>query len=324
MRRLQASLIDRVNEWLVALRVWKRQPDVDVARMYAWAENPPQPMHPDPEDHTLRPWCVGASGSRELWRADAVRLSGDINDAAPWVATRIAPNSGPARAAVIFLHGWLANSMHLRFYQRLVSPLIRQDLEVWLPRLPQHMERTGPESWSGVSAISADLVETAQTLRRAVAEARSLASWLRMRGVRHVGLWGVSLGGWVAAIAATVDPGWDAIVLWEPVVDPVATLWRSRLMAPLREPLRRAGVHPEDDRIALDFLVPGDAALLVQRSSVLIIAGHYDDVVPPESVTRLAESWGVGVSWFPRGHINLMSSQQARSMTVNFLSCRLG
>ncbi len=248
---------------------------------------------------------------QEVWR----RGSGS------WLATRCRPQGEP-RAAVLFLHGWLATTLHLRLMRRALEPLRREGVEVWLPRLPGHVERTPPGVASGTVCLSPEPAASAAMVRAGVTEAVELGEWLAARGL-PVGVWGISLGGWVAALAASASDCWAGVVLWAPVVDPVAT-WRS---APLVAPLRRAaGAGGVDVRAAegeLAALAPIRLQPRVPPPAVRVFAGLYDDVVAAADVRRFAARWGVRVSWYEAGHISMLLSRRARAECRAFLSRRL-
>ena len=123
-----ARVLDRANVRVVRWRVGSRQPDVELSamrRFAATARREVQTLEAEP----LRPRLQRSSRSGELWRSD----QGD------WLATRH-PGATPGNTALLFLHGWLATPMHLRLMRRAAGPLLADGVELWLPRLPAHLE----------------------------------------------------------------------------------------------------------------------------------------------------------------------------------------
>ena len=220
---------------------------------------------------------------------------------------------------MILLHGWLAVRLHMGHFLRQAWWLAQHGVDVWLPRLPFHLERTPAGTFSGNFCLSADMVRNSEALRQAVSETRALEVWLRSQGTPAVGLWGMSLGGWVASLAATLDPGWEAVALWAPVAAPRQTLWEAKLVREIRDAIGRAGIAPSVQRQWTVNLSPSEHRLLVERQRVLMVGGIYDSVVFPQSLAALSRAWGVDVYWLPHGHISLMGSFASTRATIDFL-----
>jgi hypothetical protein len=347
-----AHLLDWGNEKLVGWYLRGTQSAPDPERIHRYMSAPPETLFPAPRElPTFSPGPVGKAAaaegalaevradapaprgrrigwlaSEEIWEA-AAPWHGAEEPNARWIASRI-PAAGRGRSetevpgnapAVILLHGWLAVRMHVGHYLRLAWWLARRGVEVWMPRLPFHLERTPAGTFSGNLCLSADLEGNAEALRQAVSETRALAAWLRERGAPAVGLWGTSLGGWVAGLAATTEPGWDAVALWAPVASAPQVLWGANLVREIRRTVRRSGIRPADEgRWSLN-LSPVERRLMVERDRVFLVAGIYDNVVFPRSIAELARAWRVGVYWLPHGHISLMASFANTRSTIDCL-----
>ncbi|MFQ5744489.1 MAG: alpha/beta hydrolase [Acidobacteriota bacterium] len=339
MPYLTALLLDRGNDWLVHWRLRGRHPRVDPAKLSAYLANPPEPLFPAPQQlppfnpvpalsprrRVCRKWGFQGDGSRGEpgGRWEAASPWPDARGAnARWLATRVPPLagvSGPAAVpAVLLLHGWLVSGAHLAIYRSMGRRLARSGIEVWIPRLPHHVERASLGAVSGESCLSADLVDTAESLRQGVAETRALAAWLYRRGAPAVGLWGTSLGGWIAALSATLDADWAAVALWAPVASPAQVLWETRLARDLRGRVTEAGMRPGDEETAFSGLVPGRRRLRTSRERLLLVGAFYDQVVSATTIADLARHWGVDVRWFPHGHISLIASPANLHLTSDF------
>lgn len=261
----------------------------------------------------LRPVPVEDRGhAGERWRDD----DGD------WLADRLPPLGAPASAALVLLHGWLATAAHLSYLRQRLRPLRRAGLEVWMPRLPAHIERSPKGSVSGVRFLSGDVESTTAAVERSVRETVDLGRWLRQR-VDHVALWGISLGGWIASLAVARDPSWRAAVLWSPVVDPRTAMTDSPLATPLREMRKQAGhedaaLRPEHDRLVAVEQMP-----CIDANDVMVISGVYDNVADKASIDTLCSRWRVRSLQLDHGHISQMMSQRAWRIGRRFIIDRV-
>lgn len=322
MSFLAAHVLDRANEWLVYWRLSGRLPPHSGNSIVEHLGALGDAVHPSPgslpclrpvyrehaEWRAASPW-PGAEGRNAHWYAERFVGRG----------ARRGVDSPPTGAAVILLPGWLVDRPQLLIYRSWARQAAARGMDVWMPTLPYHLQRAEAGEVSGQRALSPELSTSLDAVRQAVAETRLLAGWLRRNGASSVGVWGMSLGAWVAALAVTLDADWDAVALWAPVASPAEVLFESRLMQLLRAAVVEGGLSPEDlvaPEMAL--MTPARRTGLVPRSKVLIIAGVYDQVVSPLSIVRMARRWNVDVRWVPHGHISLMVSRAPIRDTVDF------
>src|SRR5665811_415742 len=91
-------------------------------------------------------------------------------------------------------------------------------LNVVLPVLPLHgsrrLSRVGGEQFLGF-----DLMNTVHGLAQSAWDVRRVIGWARAQGAPSVGLYGVSLGGYTAALVAGIEPDLDCVIAGIPVVD---------------------------------------------------------------------------------------------------------
>lgn len=305
-----ARLLDGANVMVVDRRIRGRQSATSSQALERYLQElPADPLSGSLE---LRPRRCSKRWGAESWEAEA----------GGWLATRL-PARGTPRGAVILLHGWLAARPQVAFTAGLATPLRRAGIEVWVPRLPAHCERTPPGTISGERCLSADLVATGESLRQAVAETRALAVWLRRR-VDTVGMWGVSLGGWIAALTLTTVTSIDAAVLWTPVVDPHDTMCKSPLTSAIRGALVDAGVDRDLTVEVFRHYAAGRRRLQLVPDNVIVIGAQYDNVVSPASLLDLGRRWGVSVRWFPHGHISVTCAPGARRYARQALLSTMG
>jgi dienelactone hydrolase len=330
MPYLTAHFLDRVNEWFVRTRLSGRMSSHCGTSMVEHMKGLGEAIHPSPQTlGGFEPEQV----SKLLWKASSPWPGVDGNNKI-WYAERFVPRSRASSSAfdqtlgvagnekspaLILLHGWLINRPQLPIYRSWARHAARRGIEVWMPFLPFHMQRAEPGEISGQRALSPNLVDNLDMVRQGVAEARLLARWLRGRTTR-VGIWGMSLGGLVAALTTTLDDDWDAVALWAPVAEPDEVLFKSGLVKFLREAVIQSGVS-KDDFAAPEIapMMPNRSDTKIDPSKMLVVAGDYDQVVSPSSVERLSRRWGIDVHWVRHGHISLMLSRAPVRYTANFL-----
>jgi len=68
-------------------------------------------------------------------------------------------------------------------------------------------------AYSGELVVSADVVLTVEAFRQGVIDMIGAANWLRAQGHRTIGVFGYSLGGYLAGIMVAVRDDWAFVVL---------------------------------------------------------------------------------------------------------------
>ena len=76
-----------------------------------------------------------------------------------------------------------------------------------------------PERFSGREVLSPDYLRMVHLFAQAVWDVRSTLAWIRSRTGEPVGLYGVSLGGYVSALAAAFEPDLACVIAGIPAVD---------------------------------------------------------------------------------------------------------
>jgi hypothetical protein len=174
-------------------------------------------------------------------------------------------------------------------------------LNVLLPVQPLHgrRRRGAPK---GTTYPAGDLLDNVHGAAQAVWDVRRALTWIRSQdpGAR-VGLTGVSLGGYVGSMVASLEPDLACAILGVPVVDLIdlmedhAPADAGADLRPLLEPARRVSrvVSP----LAMRPAIPHERRYLY--------AGLADRVVhPTRQVMRLYEHWGrPEVLWYRGGHV---------------------
>jgi hypothetical protein len=141
---------------------------------------------------------------------------------------------------------------------------------------------------------------------------RRLLSWIRLQEPESlIGLNSLSLGGYIAALVASLDKRLTCAILGVPVADLVQLLGRHsglgaddprRRTMELAEPIGR-------------MTSPLSLTPLVPERGRFIYAGVADRVVHPrEQVVRLWEHWGKPeIVWYPGGHTGFFRSRPVQN-----------
>jgi pimeloyl-ACP methyl ester carboxylesterase len=210
----------------------------------------------------------------------------------------------------VLLHGW-AGSQHWVTARAFAVPYwLRHGYDVAAFVLPFH----GPRAPGPAGGRRAPLWPSPNPLRtnegfgQAIFELRALARFLRDRGASAVGAMGMSLGGYTAALWASVAGSSDAggvdfAVAMIPPVSMARLMWRDGRVSRAHRAAARAGIT--EDLLVDAFAVhtPTTRPPRLPRARLAVIAGRADRITPPDHAEELAQHWGVEVAWFDGGHL---------------------
>jgi len=237
-------------------------------------------------------------------------LEHTLNDTAhAWVLRQ----RGPA-PWVVCLHGAGMGDPLADMFAFRASWLHRAGFNVAIPVLPHH----GPRGASRFTLAfpSDDPAVNMHGAAQAIADVRALLVSIEERGERAV-LCGISLGSYVAASVAALEPEVAGVVAGVPVVD-IPELLRTH--APPRYACHPRFVELYDVSCRLDAVTsPIDLGVPTTRVR-RIWAGVADRLVRPTQVARLVEHWGLDdASWYPGGHIGFLASRGVRRCIADAL-----
>ncbi len=179
-------------------------------------------------------------------------------------------------------------------------------LNVVLPVLPMH----GPRARNlpkGAAFPSEDVLNDVHGAAQAVWDIRRLLSWIRSQQPEAmIGLNGISLGGYLTSLVASLDDGLTCAILGVPAVDLVELVDRHAGLSghALGQTMRLA--KPIGRMISPFALTPR-----VPMQGRFIYAGIADRLVHPrDQVARLWEHWGrPEIQWYPGGHTGFFRSR---------------
>jgi hypothetical protein len=170
--------------------------------------------------------------------------------------------------------------------------------------LPYHYSRRLPWHFHGELCVGGDLLRTAAGIRQSVVECRIILQQLRKKGGQLFGGWGTSYGGWMMALLGCFEPLLQRMVLVEPILNIDNAIWRAPSSVALRAALTRVGLGPDDTGSSMRLVCPAKLKPLLNPNHILLLAGQYDQIAPPNEIEELSRLWGhAHFACFPQGHV---------------------
>ena len=213
---------------------------------------------------------------------------------------RLFTRSRPRPVAVL-VHGYLMGKLAVDERLWPVRELDALGFDSAFYVLPFHGRRANP-LFSGrrPEFPGLDPRFASEGFRQAVTDLRELMLFLRRRGHDKVGLFGMSLGGYTAALTATVEPALDFLV---PIV-PLASLADFALeQGDLPdEPEPRAVEHALLER-AFRHVSPVHREPQIAPERVLVLGGRADRITPISHARRIASHFRAELTTFHGGHV---------------------
>lgn len=222
-----------------------------------------------------------------------------------------------ADTTVIALHGWTMGDPRLSALTLMPGVLYRSGFDVVVVEMPLHGRRS-PDLFHATAlspALDIGLANTA--IGQAVADVRQLKAWLSCGHASRIGCVGVSLGGYVTALLASLE-NWSFVVPMVPAVDLAEIAWNI---------LRPSTTSEAQGRELRDLLTrafsihsPLNHRPLVARDHIMIVAGLRDRVIPSRQPQALWEHWQrPEIRWHRGGHAIPFAKTRVFEEVVEFL-----
>lgn len=193
---------------------------------------------------------------------------------------------------VIFVHGWRMESFDR--IKKMFQNRIMNDLgwNMYYYTLPYHFKRKPEKSlYSGEYMISANINRTLQSVRQAVVDLRALIHWIKANKTGPVILIGVSLGGLITNLTATLEPQIDILVSIFYANSLSYSIWNTIPGKFIRADLEHHGVDYYDLISYWRITEPSQDIPKVKKDNILLISAKYDLYVHTEDADDLWESW---------------------------------
>jgi hypothetical protein len=212
-------------------------------------------------------------------------------------------HAGAARPWVVCIHGFQLG------YPAIDLPAFRADwlhralgLNVVAPVLPLHGPRKAGRR-SGDGFLVGDFMQTIHAEAQAMWDIRRILGWVREQGGEQIGVHGLSLGGYTAALLACLDERLSFVIPGIPLTDVTRAVWRHGPSHYLRY-VEHCGLAPEDARSILSVISPLALEPRVPRERRYIYAAVADRLVPPDQVRDLWLHWErPRIVWYQGAHV---------------------
>jgi pimeloyl-ACP methyl ester carboxylesterase len=216
---------------------------------------------------------------------------------------------GGGRPCAVILHGYMAGSYAIEERIWDVPKLFRQGIDVVISVLPFHgPRRSEKRGYLPPAFPSSDPRFTIEGFRQLVCDQRALFAYLRSQGVTDVGVMGMSLGGYAAALLATLESDLSFLVLFIPLasIEDFAQK-HGRLTGSSTQQAEQYLALRAAQRVVSPLARPP----LIDSNRVLVLEGASDLVTGPHHAEQLAKHFGAKTVRFSGGHLLHFGRAQA-------------
>jgi hypothetical protein len=207
------------------------------------------------------------------------------------------------RATVLALHGFTMGTPGVDAHVLMASRWFELGFDVALLALPFHGPRCPSAArYSGEYFGTWNVGRTNEAVRQAVHDIHLVKTWLAAETTRPVGLLGLSLGGYLAALMAGLC---DDLAFVIPLVPPVFLDALAGSLLALEDSATAAPPPLPLEALRAGYTVhcPLTYALAMPPERVLIVGARGDCVVPPEHAYTLWRHWGEpAIHWYSGSH----------------------
>jgi dienelactone hydrolase len=282
-------------------------------------------LPPDKFEWTLTPRKdVGESESFDLTFPSAVTTDFEENNTV-WCRVWMPKDAPAPRPGVVMLHYLRGTFTPMEAAGRYFAS---KGIVAMLLYMPHYGRRRAADPAKRRQMIGENVEATVSNFRQAVLDIRRAGHWLAcQKGVdpTRIGIFGVSMGAMVGALAAGVDGHFTRVVLVAGGGDLAAIVMNdSREIKEVRQKLIDAGWTAEKLRPALESIEPLTVAGRVDASSVLFINAENDQVIPRECTEKLrAAMGGPRMTWIKADHYTIaLALPQILKQSTEHLSAR--
>jgi hypothetical protein len=229
-------------------------------------------------------------------------------------------HSGPDRSWIVCVPGYRMGHPAVDFTGFRARWLYRElGLNVAIPVMPFHgPRRMGRRGGDGY--LTGDFLDTIHAQTQAVWDVRRLITWLRAEGAPRVGVQGVSLGGYTAALLASLEKDLDCVIAGIPAVD-FLRLVRTNIPEVLLRIFKAMGIRFDRVEQLLRVVSPLAHRPRVPRPRRYLYAGVADRLAPPDHALDLWHHWDQPrFEWYQGGHVSFLWEKNVRDLLQEALT----
>lgn len=314
-----ACVVRRVFARHVSESDWRRiicetEDAVEFFDSQGWLERPcayHEPPRPIRRVKTIRAQCIGLDFSHVSFESSYEPHSGEPGRSR-WLGYKpnrtahawVVRHRGRPRPWLICIPGYGMGQPYFDMSAFSVPWLYsRLGLNVLIPVLPFHGPRR--TQWnSGEGFFGGDCLDTIHAETQAVFELRQIIAWLREQDAPRIGLYGLSLGGYTAALVSAFERDLACVIAGIPPSDFISL---ARLHTPARilSTAEQLGMDWKKVERLFRTVSPLSVQPLVPKSLRFIFAGSGDRIVPCSQVEALCKHWKQPHTlWYRGGHLS--------------------
>jgi pimeloyl-ACP methyl ester carboxylesterase len=213
------------------------------------------------------------------------------------------------RPCVVLIHGYMSGNFAIETRVWPVKRLFASGFDVVLTLLPFHgVRRSEARGYLPPAFPSSDPRFTVEGFRQVVLDHRALFDHMLAGRVASIGVMGMSLGGYSAALLSTLEDALQFSVMLVPLaaIEDVA-FRQGRMIGSVHEQAAQRDALRQAQWPISPFARPAR----VPSERVMLVAGEADQVTGVEQARRLAQHFSAELSVFHGGHLLQAGREEA-------------
>lgn len=220
---------------------------------------------------------------------------------------RLLRPESPPRATLFCIHGWQGGDIDLDVKYFRASQFLKNGFSLCFIELPFHGQRKTPNKPTPFPSTS--LAWTNEAMAQSIHDLRVIRRWVETKSSAPTGLIGISLGGYIASLWATLD-SFEFVGALCPAVDLATLIWSHDRNSINQRKARTNGVTEKEFKDVFAQHSPLARALKVPSGARAIVAGSADHITPPEQAMTLAKHWDTPLTTIEGGHVSFVTNDK--------------
>jgi pimeloyl-ACP methyl ester carboxylesterase len=176
---------------------------------------------------------------------------------------------------------------------------------------------------SGERFLDGDVLDTVHAVAQTIWELRRIVGWIRRQDATGIGVFGLSLGGFNAALLASIERDLGCVIAGIPAVH-LLQLALLHTHPTTLDCARTRGVVWSRVQDLLRVVSPLALAPQIRRDRLFLFAGTRDRIIPPAHVLDLWNHWRrPRIEWYGGGHFTFGWESRVRRLLVEAIETTL-